>query len=129
VVAKCDKQRFRISEDGARIRANQGHTVKVAHDFQPAAPPDVLYHGTARASLPSIMASGLDKRRRHHVHLSATEETALKVGKRHGAPVVLKVDARAMADAGVVFFVSENGVWLTDAVPQRYLTVSGEAER
>ncbi len=56
-----------------------------------------------------------------HVHLSASPETAVTVGKRHGTPVVYVVDAEAMCQSGHVFYCSENGVWLVQAVPAEYL--------
>lgn len=121
IVANDGKQRYAVSDDGLRIRASQGHSVEVELGYQPAAPPDVLYHGTAESNLASIRATGLDRRARHHVHLSATIETARAVGGRHGRPVVLVVDAAAMVRDGHVFHVSANGVWLVDAVPPRYL--------
>src|SRR4051794_1441040 len=123
VVAASDKQRFAFSEDGARIRANQGHSVEVDLGLPPVEPPAVLYHGTGAASVDSILASGLQRRGRHHVHLSPDVETAVRVGRRHGKPVVFAVDAARMAADGVPFYVSENGVWLVDAVPPRYLSI------
>jgi putative RNA 2'-phosphotransferase len=84
-------------------------------------PPEVLYHGTVERFLPAILAEGLDKGKRHHVHLSKDVETARKVGARRGKPVVLKVDAGGMYRDGHKFFISANGVWLTDAVPPSYL--------
>jgi putative RNA 2'-phosphotransferase len=84
-------------------------------------PPDLLYHGTVERFLVSIMAHGLRKGQRHHVHLSADEDTARKVGARRGKPVILKVDARGMHRQGYTFLVSVNGVWLTDAVPVAFL--------
>jgi putative RNA 2'-phosphotransferase len=84
-------------------------------------PPAVLYHGTAEAFLPAILQAGLDKRSRHHVHLSAENETARSVGGRHGKPVVLIVDAARMHADGYTFFRSANGVWLTDHVPVAYI--------
>jgi putative RNA 2'-phosphotransferase len=120
-VATNDKKRFAFNEDGTRIRASQGHSVEVELDYAPAAPPAVLYHGTASRFLGSIFASGLVKGQRHHVHLSADTETALKVGQRHGKPVVLTVRAAAMQTDGHIFYLSANGVWLTDAVPPAYL--------
>jgi putative RNA 2'-phosphotransferase len=119
VVAENDKKRFAI--DGNRIRASQGHSVEVELGYTPAEPPEVLYHGTATRHLDAIFADGLVKGRRHHVHLSASTETAAKVGARHGKPVVLTVDAAAMVRDGALFYVSENGVWLTDAVPAYHL--------
>jgi putative RNA 2'-phosphotransferase len=123
VVAGNDKQRFAFSEDGSRIRANQGHSVAVDLELERRDPPDVLFHGTGARSVESILATGLDRRRRHHVHLSADEATALRVGARHGEPVVVRVDAAALSADGFAFFVSANGVWLCESVPASYLTV------
>jgi len=123
VVADNDKRRFAFSEDGARIRASQGHSIAVDLGLVPAPPPDVLYHGTASRFLKSILAAGLRASGRHHVHLSAEVDTAKRVGARHGFPVVLRVDARRMRADGVVFYRSDNGVWLTDTVLPRYLDV------
>ncbi|MFE1316733.1 RNA 2'-phosphotransferase [Kitasatospora phosalacinea] len=121
VVATNNKRRFAYSEDGRSIRASQGHTVVVDLGLPATAPPDVLFHGTAERTLQYILAEGLRPMNRQDVHLSADTETAVKVGSRHGRPVVLAVDAAAMALAGHEFRVSANGVWLTDAVPVRYL--------
>jgi putative RNA 2'-phosphotransferase len=125
VVAGSDKQRFDFSQDGSRIRANQGHSVAVDLQLEHREPPEVLFHGTGAKAVDSILATGLDRRRRHHVHLSVDEVTALRVGARHGDPVVLRVDAAAMSVDGFEFFVSANGVWLCEAVPPSYLTVVG----
>ena len=121
VVRESDKQRFAFSPDGRRIRANQGHSVEVELDYAPQTPPETLYHGTATRFLASIREQGLVKGARHHVHLSADVETALKVGQRHGKAVVLEVAAGDLARAGGVFFRSANGVWLTEQVPAAYL--------
>ncbi|MEU4446838.1 RNA 2'-phosphotransferase [Actinosynnema sp. NPDC050801] len=119
VVADNDKQRFAI-EDG-RIRASQGHTVAVSLDLPVAEPPAALYHGTVGRVLSDIFRDGLRPMARHDVHLSATVETAVRVGSRRGKPVVLAVDAAAMAADGHEFRVSANGVWLVAAVPPNYL--------
>lgn len=121
IVAESDKQRFSLSPDGQRIRAAQGHSVKVELEHPQRSPPPQLFHGTATRSLASIEAEGLHAANRHHVHLSPDPKTAATVGGRHGVAVVLQVDAAAMADAGHTFFVSENGVWLTKTVPPQYL--------
>ena len=121
VVANNDKQRFAFSEDGTRIRASQGHSVKIDLAYQPLQPPEILFHGTARKFLPSIRQHGLIKKRRHHVHLSPDRETARKVGSRHGTPVILAVRAGEMHRAGIEFFQSQNGVWLVEAVVVAYL--------
>lgn len=125
VVAGNDKQRFAVQHgtDGVeRIRANQGHSVPIDLGLTAQPPPRWLYHGTTAAALDSIRATGLHRARRHHVHLSADTTTARRVGSRRGGPViVLTVDAQAMAGDGHHFYHSANGVWLTDAVPARYL--------
>ena len=55
------------------------------------------------------------------MHLSGDEETARKVGIRHGKLVMYRVKSGEMRKAGYEFFRSVNGVWLTKAVPARYL--------
>ncbi|MGA6166824.1 RNA 2'-phosphotransferase [Amycolatopsis magusensis] len=121
VVARNDKRRYAFDGSGTRIRANQGHSVAVELELPVADPPEFLYHGTIAASLPAIRAEGLRPMSRHAVHLSPDEETARRVGSRRGKPVILRVAAQRMAAAGHVFHLSENGVWLTDAVPPEYL--------
>ncbi|MFZ4572767.1 MAG: RNA 2'-phosphotransferase, partial [Phycisphaerales bacterium] len=122
VVASNDKQRFAISDDGLRIRANQGHSVEVDLELPSALPPEILYHGTVERFLDSIRREGLRKKKRHHVHLSADVETASRVGDRRGEAIILSVAAGAMSRAGHEFFLSANGVWLVDAVPPAFLT-------
>jgi putative RNA 2'-phosphotransferase len=119
VVAVNDKKCFAI--EGTRIRASQGHSIDVDLGLPPTAPPPYLYHGTVARSLAAIRAEGLRPMNRHDVHLSPDRETATRVGARRGRPVVLSVDAAAMHRDGHVFHVSANGVWLTAAVPPRYL--------
>ena len=121
LVETNNKKRFAFSADHTRIRASQGHSVEVELSYVAQAPPRVLYHGTATRFLAAILAEGLKKGGRHHVHLSADEATARNVGSRHGKPVILKVGAAEMAAQGHAFFQSENGVWLTESVPVTYL--------
>lgn len=121
VVSTNDKQRFSFSPDGLKIRANQGHSVSVDLELQPLTPPQILFHGTVARFMEAIQASGLCKMKRQHVHLSATQETALRVGTRRGQPVLLQVAAGKMQDAGYLFFQSKNGVWLTEHVPPIYI--------
>jgi putative RNA 2'-phosphotransferase len=127
VVENNDKSRFAIAAgaDGVeRIRANQGHSRRVNVDLElpPAQPPAVLFHGTPRTNLDPILREGLHPRSRQHVHLSPDVATALVVGRRRSRDVVvLEVEAGAMAESGHVFQRSENGVWLTAAVPAAFL--------
>jgi putative RNA 2'-phosphotransferase len=124
IVATNDKQRYSFNADKSKIRANQGHSLKTIDlALQAQIPPAVLYHGTASRFMQSIQSEGLQKRSRQHVHLSADTQTARKVGARHGTPVILQLDAQQMHADGFVFYCAENGVWLTEHVPVRYLQV------
>ncbi len=122
VVATSDKQRFAMSEDRQRIRANQGHSIPVQLDLPTREPPERLYHGTVDRFVPSIREHGLRRGSRTHVHLSIDEATARVVaGRRRGKAVILTVRAAQMHHDGFVFHRSDNGVWLTEHVPRAYL--------
>jgi len=121
IVENDDKQRYIISDDGKRIRANQGHSIKIDLELEAKTPPDILYHGTADRFLDSILKDGLKPMSRQYVHLSQTEETALTVGKRHGEPIILYVNAKNMFEDGYKFYLSENNVWLVNEVPAKYI--------
>jgi putative RNA 2'-phosphotransferase len=121
VVAENDKQRFEFSEDKQRIRARQGHSRRVESDWNIATPPEFLYHGTVASAVSSIREVGLRKRSRQHVHLSPDAASAMKVGARHGRPVVLMIRAQEMHAKGYEFFVTGNGIWLTETVPPEFI--------
>lgn len=121
IVATNNKQRYEFSEDMTRLRARQGHSVHVDVELEEKLPPDMLYHGTGEQSLAPIREQGINKGNRLYVHLSETSEAAVNVGKRHGKPVVLVIDAKRMAEDGHKFYLSRNGVWLTDYVDVKYL--------
>ena len=128
IVATNNKQRYEFSEDMTRIRARQGHSVHVDVELEEKTPPDMLYHGTAKAFLDSIMEKGIVRGNRLYVHLSETVETATNVGQRHGTPIVLVIDAKRMVEDDHHFFLSRNGVWLTDYVDSKYITNSLKME-
>ena len=121
IVATNNKKRYSFNEDNTKIRANQGHSLDVDVELKTAAPPNLLFHGTADRYVDGIKKNGLQKQNRNHVHLSADRETATGVGKRHGRPVTLVIEAGKMHSDGYVFFLSENGVWLTGEVPTGYI--------
>lgn len=123
VVRDSDKQRFAFDDSGTMVRANQGHSTEVELHFATAYPTGELFHGTTTRNLEAILREGLLKMARHHVHLSPDVATAVKVGGRHGKPVVLVVDAVRMRSDEHVFFLSANNVWLVDHVPAQYLRV------
>ncbi len=121
IVRTDNKQRYSFNEDKTLIRANQGHSIPVDVELEEKQPPQYLYHGTAERFLDAVMAEGLKPMSRLYVHLSKDAETAVKVGKRHGKPVVLKIKAEEMEKDGIRFYLSQNGVWLTKYVAVKYI--------
>jgi len=121
IVSQDEKQRYSFSHDESRIRANQGHSIDIDLKLKPLEPPQYLFHGTAEKNIASIRQQGLQKRQRHHVHLSELELTAKQVGARYGKPVVLIISAQVMHQAGHQFYRSENNVWLTEQVPAQFI--------
>lgn len=121
LVNTSDKKRFAISECGKKIRANQGHSIKIDLAYDPAEPPEFLFHGTPLKVLSRIRANGLSKMKRHHVHMNAAPEPCIAVAQRYGKPVILKIHAARMHASGFAFFVSANQVWLTEKVPPEYI--------
>lgn len=121
IVRTDGKQRYSFNEDKTKIRANQGHSVKVDVELKEAEPPEQLFHGTGERFVPAIRKEGLKPQSRLYVHLSKDKETAEKVGARHGKPHVFFVHSGKMYRAGYKFYLSENGVWLTKSVPPEFL--------
>lgn len=121
IVARDEKQRYSFSPDKKKIRANQGHSVKVDLGLEPEEPPKFLYHGTIERLVERIMMQGLQPGNRNHVELSETLENAHEVGERGDDPIVFRVRAARMHQAGYTFYRSPNGIWLTDKVPIKYL--------
>lgn len=122
LVSSNDKQRFSFNEEKTKIRANQGHSIEsVDLELKVQQPPEILYHGTVLQFIGSIKHKGLVKMKRQHVHLSQNKDTALKVGSRRGAPIILSIKADEMFNKGIPFYKSKNGVWLTYEVPVEYI--------
>ena len=117
VVATNNKKRFQFNDDETAIRASQGHSLNIDLGYSQRIPPAILYHGTSEKNATSILRQGLTPQSRQHVHLTLDVETALKVGQRHGKPVLFEVAAKRMHDDGYAFYLSANGVWLTGSVP------------
>lgn len=121
VVRNSDKQRFEWMGD--RIRARYGHS----HDhisYAPGVPPAVLYHGTNKKALPSILKEGLRPMGRQYVHLSEGIHFATLAGSRRGELVILKVDTGHARESGATFYFAGNEVWLADRIPAGSCTVS-----
>jgi RNA:NAD 2''-phosphotransferase len=122
IVETNDKQRYSFNEKRNKIRANQGHSIDIDLALEAVEPPEFLYHGTATRFLSSIMEQGIVKGNRQHVHLSKDKETATKVGSRHGKPAILTIMSGKMYRGGILFYQSDNGVWLTDYVDTKYIS-------
>ena len=127
IVRTDSKQRYSFNEDRTLIRANQGHSIPVDVEPEKKTPPEILWHGTGKKSTASIDQQGLLPMSRLYVHLSSDPETARQVGSRHGSPVVYQIRAGEMAEDGYDFFLSVNGVWLTRAVPRKYMSQADPA--
>jgi len=121
IVATNDKQRFAYNEGRTRIRASQGHSIEVELQLDTVTPPEQLYHGTVQKFLQAIQSQGLRKMNRHHVHMSRDRTTAEKVGERRGEAIILTINSGDMSREGFEFYLSANGVWLTDHIPVKYI--------
>lgn len=122
IIKSDEKGRYSLDEKENNIRANQGHSAVVEMEFKEVVPPKILYHGTNKSVVDIIFKTGIQKMARHHVHLSLREDVAKTVGGRRGSPVILMVDSEQMYYDNFVFYISENGVYLTDSVPAKYIT-------
>lgn len=124
IVEQNDKQRFTLDKRQMKIRANQGHSIQIQFDYEPVEPPYQFCHGTSQQFVAAICQQGLTKQKRHAVHMHTSLKTAIDVGQRRGVPVVLTINAAEMYEAGHEFFVTPNGVWLTDHVPPQYISIT-----
>ncbi|HBG4827169.1 TPA: RNA 2'-phosphotransferase [Clostridioides difficile] len=123
IVKEDNKQRYSFNDDRSKIRANQGHSINVNVELRELEPPKYLYHGTATRFLDNIKNEGIIKQSRLYVHLSRDIDTAIKVGKRHGTPVILKINTGKMYENGYKFYLSENNVWLCEYIPFKYVEI------
>jgi putative RNA 2'-phosphotransferase len=87
-------------------------------------PPDILYHGTSRRNLLSIMKQGLKSMGRQYVHLSTDIDAATAVGKRRNErPAILRINSKTAYDDGVLFYKGSDTIWLSENVLSRYLEI------
>lgn len=123
IVANDEKHRYEFSDDGTKVRAIYGHSNHVHIQWAESIPPKILFHGTAKKNLNLILQEGLKSMSRQYVHLSETTEDAIMVGKRHGEPVVLAIDTKMVIQNDGCFYQVPNGIWLTEEVKPRHLSV------
>lgn len=122
IVENDSKSRFKFNYNKTKIRACQGHSLPwVQLQYESRIPPSILYHGTNENAWNTIKRDGIQKMKRQYVHLSNDFQTALAVGKRNGRPLILKIDTESMVKDGIKFYLSDNGVWLTDFVDKKYI--------
>ena len=121
VITGSDKQRFEMRE--GKVRATYGHSFPVDLGVESAEPPPRLYHGTARDLAETILREGLRPRGRAYVHLSASLEEAIAVGKRRdSSPSIVVVDSRAAHASGIPFY-SSGPLYLAAEIPPRFLSL------
>lgn len=123
MINTSEKKRHELLE--GKIRALYGHSLPQKIIKEVMQPPDVLYHGTARSHVISILEQGLLPKGRQYVHLSADVETALRVGQRRDEqPTILKINAREAWVDGTIFYSGNEKVWLADTISPKYITVA-----
>ncbi|KAI0039661.1 hypothetical protein FA95DRAFT_1001351 [Auriscalpium vulgare] len=136
IVRADGKQRYTLLEgpDAARaeagdvwwIRANQGHSMKdVKLDLKPVLSVDdipMAVHGTNKKAWDSISTQGLSKMTRNHIHLAqGVPGDGVLSGMRASSQVYIYIDVQKALDAGFEFFLSENGVVLTEGDSRGFL--------
>lgn len=132
IVDTDNKNRYSIDEDFERIRCNQGHSIKVDVELKQATPPSVLYHGTTIEALQKIKESGhVSKMSRLYIHMNQDVSKAEQSAKRWKGkiPTVLWIDTDAMVGDGYEFYLSENGVWLVNDIPIKYVLYAVTVEK
>ena len=129
IVSTDSKHRYSYDDTKTKIRADQGHFIPVDLNLTAQVPPEILYHGTSKRFLNSILSDGLKPMSRQYVHLSSDSTTAAMVGKRHGdSPIIFMIETKPLIDSGYKFYLSGNKVWLTDYIPAKYLSLFYEYE-
>jgi len=146
VVATSDKKRFALSmrpssefeslmdahadwndnEEILCIRANQGHSIKTIDPsllLRKLSAEELLslpciVHGSHMEAWKSISKQGLSKMNRTHIHFATglPEDKTVISGMRRNASIFIYVDPEACMKDGIEFFISENGVVLTDGI-------------
>ena len=113
--------RFEILDN--RIRARYGHSLPQLVQYEPAAPPPELFHGSTPDACEQILAEGLRAIQRQRVHLSVDTPAAREVGRRRcPSPAILRIDTARAAEAGVRFYHAGPSVWLSDDLPPACLS-------
>lgn len=122
---QASKKRYEIA--GGRIRALYGHSTAQKVEKTPAAPPQILYHGTNDRVLETILQNGLKPMSRQYVHFATDPQMAAEVASRRvGKVVILEILADEAYRNGVAFYLGNENVWLADFVPPKFIRVMAE---
>ncbi len=122
VAATDPKGRFEVVD--RRIRARYGHSLPVSPKLEEDREVEVLYHGTSAASVAKILREGLLPMKRRWVHLSASVEDAVEVGRRKSKNViVLRIDVSRLREVGHRVYRASPRVYVTDYVPPSCIEV------
>lgn len=134
VVQQNDKQRFATKYENEKlyVRANQGHSNKVASQIQEdklltqlsiddLIKYPVVVHGTTRTAYETcIRKQGLKKMGRSHIHFAISddfvESNTNQSGIRSSSDVLIYVSMQQAMLDGIVFYISDNNVILTTGV-------------
>ena len=112
------KGRFEVY--GNKIRARYGHEkrLNVNIRYEVDLRTKILYHGTIKSNLESIMKYGIRPMKRKYVHLTTDVETACETGRRHGhEPIYLIIDAECLRSLSIKIYIASRTVRLVDIVP------------
>jgi len=118
-----------VRDDGVWwIKARQGHSIKTVElDLKPITsvsdiPSGVAVHGTNRTAWAIISRSGLSKMKRNHIHLAQNVAGQNVVsGMRNSSRILIFINVQKALDAGIKFWLSDNGVVLTEGDERGYL--------
>ncbi|KAJ2809049.1 tRNA 2'-phosphotransferase [Coemansia guatemalensis] len=117
------------------IRATQGHTLQVSElplvKIAPENMPDCIVHGTMKSKLPLIMKSGLSKMARTHIHFATglPSDKAVISGMRSTADAFIYIDGAKAIEDGIEFYLSENGVVLSEGLDKSGIIPSSYFEK
>ena len=120
VASTSGRDRFEVQDE--KIRATNGHSLPLRAHREPAAPPQILYHGARRRAYPHILQRGLDPMGRSYVHLTTSPELAMRIGKRRDLqPVLLEIQAQRASEEGVPFYRANPLIYLANHIPPSYI--------
>lgn len=123
IVSENDKQRFSLRESPVlSIRANQGHSMQFVElklsPLNVSDGIDLAVHGTYYKNWKSIKTQGLSRMNRKHIHFARDMpgQSGVISGMRNSCELLIWINIKKALDRGIAFFLSDNGVILTEGV-------------